>query len=75
MTRAFGAFGKKERGSSERLTVSQPSGRDFWHEESGATAIEYGMVALLISIVVITLISAIGDTVLTNYYLKILAAF
>lgn len=34
--------------------------RSFGHDESGATAIEYGLIAALISVVVITALTAIG---------------
>jgi pilus assembly protein Flp/PilA len=33
---------------------------DFWADESGATAIEYGLIAALIAVVVITAVTRIG---------------
>ena len=41
----------------------------FWQDRSGATAIEYGLIAVLISVVIISGASAIGTAVnskLTN---------
>jgi pilus assembly protein Flp/PilA len=32
----------------------------FTHDESGATAIEYGLIAALISVVIITVLTAVG---------------
>lgn len=34
----------------------------FAQDESGATAIEYGLIAALISVVIIAAVSALGDT-------------
>jgi len=33
----------------------------FWRDESGATAIEYGLIASLIAIVIIGAVSALGN--------------
>lgn len=41
-------------GAKEKLS-------DFGKDKSGATAIEYGLIAALISVVVITTVSLIGD--------------
>jgi pilus assembly protein Flp/PilA len=35
--------------------------RKFFHDESGATAIEYGLIASLIAIAIITAVSAVGN--------------
>jgi len=35
----------------------------FWHDESGATSIEYGLIAAGIGVAVITLIGQAGDDV------------
>jgi len=35
----------------------------FASDESGATAIEYGLIAALISVVIITIVSAVGTNV------------
>jgi pilus assembly protein Flp/PilA len=35
----------------------------FWHDESGATAIEYGLIAAGIGIAVITLVGQVGDEI------------
>ena len=34
--------------------------RDFWKDESGATAIEYGLIAAGISVAIVGLVSTIG---------------
>ena len=39
----------------------------FLKDESGATAIEYVMVASLISIVIVVSLSAIGSSISTNF--------
>ena len=36
--------------------------RKICHDESGATAIEYGLVAGLISIVIVTVVTFVGST-------------
>ena len=35
----------------------------FWRAESGATAIEYGLIAALIAIVIITAVTKVGTNV------------
>ena len=37
---------------------------DFWHEASGATAIEYGLIAALIAVAIIGAIINLGETLL-----------
>jgi pilus assembly protein Flp/PilA len=39
----------------------------FLKDESGATAIEYGLIAALISVVVIGVLSQIGDSLFTTF--------
>jgi pilus assembly protein Flp/PilA len=39
----------------------------FVRNESGATAIEYGLIAGLISVVIITMVSNIGGKLLTKF--------
>lgn len=34
--------------------------KNFWNDESGATAIEYGLIAALIAVVIITGVTAVG---------------
>ncbi len=36
--------------------------REFAHDESGATAIEYGLIAALVSVAGITALNAMGDS-------------
>ncbi len=36
--------------------------KDFVSDESGATAIEYGLIAALVSVAAITALSAMGDS-------------
>lgn len=35
--------------------------RRFFHEEDGVTAIEYGLIAALIAVVIIVSVTAVGD--------------
>jgi pilus assembly protein Flp/PilA len=39
----------------------------FTNDESGATAIEYGLIAALISVVIITAITAVGTKLSTTF--------
>ncbi len=41
--------------------------RKFLADESGATAIEYGLIAAGISIVIITAVNGIGSSLSTNF--------
>jgi pilus assembly protein Flp/PilA len=44
--------------------------KSFWQEEEGVTAIEYGLIAALIAIVIIVALTASG-TALNSLWLKI----
>ena len=46
----------------------------FAADESGATAIEYGLIAMLISVAIITILTAIGGNLNTTFS-KVNAAF
>ena len=39
----------------------------FINDESGATAIEYGLIAALIAVVIITAVTALGSTIKTKF--------
>ena len=39
----------------------------FMSDESGATAIEYGLIAALIAVVIISSVSALGTTIMTKF--------
>ena len=39
----------------------------FWKCESGATAIEYGLIAALVSVVIITAVAALGENLTTTF--------
>ena len=39
----------------------------FRKEEDGATAIEYGLIAALIAVVIITAVTALGTTIKTKF--------
>ena len=39
----------------------------FANDESGATAIEYGLIAALISVVIITAVTAVGTSLQTKF--------
>ena len=44
--------------------------RQFWHDDSGATSIEYALIASLISLVIITAVTGIG-TKLNNKFVAL----
>ena len=39
----------------------------FWRNDSGATAIEYGLIAALIAVVIITGVTAVGTKLSTTF--------
>lgn len=39
----------------------------FWKDESGATAIEYGLIAGLIAVVIITALTTLGSNLTTKF--------
>jgi pilus assembly protein Flp/PilA len=39
----------------------------FWNDESGATAVEYGLMVALIAVVIILAVTALGDTLKTTF--------
>ena len=39
----------------------------FWNDQSGATAIEYGLIAGLIAVVIITSVTAIGTKLTAKF--------
>ena len=41
--------------------------KTFLADESGATAIEYGLIAALIAVVIITAVTALGTTIKTKF--------
>jgi len=41
--------------------------KKFLFDESGATAIEYGLIAALIAVVIITALTSIGSSLNTNF--------
>jgi len=41
--------------------------RNFIKDESGATAIEYGLIASLIAVVIITAVSSVGTKLSTDF--------
>ena len=41
--------------------------KKFWHNESGATAIEYGLIAALISVTAIAAFTAVGTNLNTTF--------
>ncbi len=49
--------------------------RNFVKDESGASAVEYGLILSLIVLVVITGIGALGNAVLTRLYGQALTIF
>jgi pilus assembly protein Flp/PilA len=47
----------------------------FTGDESGVTAIEYGLIAALISIGIISAVSVIGTTISANFFGAVAAGF
>ncbi|HEY0052095.1 MAG TPA: Flp family type IVb pilin [Caulobacteraceae bacterium] len=43
----------------------------FARDEAGATAIEYGLIAALIAVVIITAVTALGSTIKTKFNLVV----
>ncbi|MGZ5934417.1 MAG: Flp family type IVb pilin [Rhizomicrobium sp.] len=41
--------------------------RDFLHNESGATAIEYGLIASLIAVAIITIVGTVGTNLAATF--------
>lgn len=41
--------------------------RDFWRDEAGATAMEYGLIAALIAMVIITAVTTMGTSLRGNF--------
>ena len=41
--------------------------KSLWQNESGATAIEYGLIAALIAVVIITGVTAVGTSLSTTF--------
>ncbi len=41
--------------------------KNFWKNEDGATAIEYGLIAALIAVVIITGVTAVGTSLSTTF--------
>jgi pilus assembly protein Flp/PilA len=41
--------------------------RKFFKDESGATAIEYGLIAALIAVVIITAVTAVGTSLSSTF--------
>ena len=48
--------------------------KNFTRDTSGATAIEYGMIAALIAVVILTTLTSLGSSVSSTLYGKIAAA-
>lgn len=41
--------------------------KKFWQDEEGVTAIEYGLIAALIAVVIIVAVTAVGDNLATIF--------
>jgi pilus assembly protein Flp/PilA len=59
----------------KRLVRHAKSLRAFLRDDTGATAIEYAMVASLISISIVTVAAGVGTALVDNYYGKVLEGF
>jgi pilus assembly protein Flp/PilA len=60
-------------GASEatRPLAAAPGLRDFLRARRGVTAIEYGLVAALVAVVIIAAINTLGQTALTQLFDKV----
>jgi pilus assembly protein Flp/PilA len=56
------------RGSRQELSLMTTSFIRFAGDESGVTAMEYGLIAGLISIGIVTAVTTIGTTIATNFF-------
>jgi pilus assembly protein Flp/PilA len=52
--------------TSNRKTMTKFASR-FLQDQSGATAIEYGAIAVFLSIVVVTIVTGLGPTLKTKF--------
>lgn len=41
--------------------------RNFWHDEQGATAVEYGLFVAAIAAVIVAIVVALGDKINTAF--------
>jgi pilus assembly protein Flp/PilA len=41
--------------------------KQFWNDESGATAVEYGLMVALIAVVIIAAVTLLGESVATTF--------
>lgn len=48
---------------------------EFFRDERGTTAIEYGLIAALIATVCVGAMTTLGSTLVSNYYDEIAASF
>jgi len=48
--------------------------KNFAHDIRGATAIEYGLIAGLIALVIITTVATVGTTLSSTFYASMAAA-
>jgi pilus assembly protein Flp/PilA len=46
----------------DRSDEALPCLKTFWRDETGATAIEYALIAALISVAIVTLVTALGTS-------------
>ena len=44
-----------------------PAAKRFWNDQSGATAIEYGLIAALISVAIISAATTLGSNVSATF--------
>jgi len=67
--RALSFFGEigSHRGFTQQETASMNFFRAFIRDESGATAIEYGLIAALVSVGIIAMLGFIGDELLETF--------
>lgn len=47
----------------------------FRSDDSGATAIEYGMIAVFLSVVILAAVQALGSALINDFFMKVAGAF
>jgi pilus assembly protein Flp/PilA len=54
-------------GSATSTPTNEEDSMRFFNDESGVTAIEYGLIAALIAIAIIAALTALGDSLSSNF--------
>ena len=63
-TNASSQHNPAEDGQEDQMVAAM---KRFWNDESGATAVEYGLMVALIAVVIIVAVTAIGNNLNTKF--------